>query len=190
MAAVWVLIAAVIVRFVPNKWGRVVLFGVLVGIPFWELPIGYYNFQKLCMEQAKLQVFEKIPPQDSVCVENLDSVLYGGLVRAGYTRIEVTGGSDNANHYIASGRVFMTNRKQVKSSYCVAFENNIALPWRVSRSDTSIVRVSNDRAVARQSVFYWWGMWWQQAAGPVLGRGGRCFDDPYHPFVALRQGAG
>ena len=59
MAVIWALIAAAIARFIPNWPGRIAFFTVAVAIPFWELPYGYYNFQRLCSEQRKLQVLRK-----------------------------------------------------------------------------------------------------------------------------------
>ena len=73
VAAVWVIIAAVIARFIPNWPVRIAFFVLAVGIPFWELPYGYYNFQNLCREETKLMVIERIPPQESVCVEQFDA---------------------------------------------------------------------------------------------------------------------
>ena len=61
VAAVWALIAAAIARFISNWPGRVAFFVIAVGLPFWELPFGYYNFQKLCSEHNKFQIVEKIP---------------------------------------------------------------------------------------------------------------------------------
>ena len=48
LAGVWVAIAAVIARFISGWPARIVVFTLLVGIPFWELPYGYYNFRELC----------------------------------------------------------------------------------------------------------------------------------------------
>ena len=168
-AAVWALAAAVIARFIPNWPGRIAFFALAVGIPFWELPYGYYNFQKLCREETNLRISEKILPQDSVCIDYFDLGFYRQLVQAGFTRIEITGRSDNAKEYAASGRVFLTTRKQAKSSYCIVFESNISLPWRILRGDTSIVRVADNHSVARQSRIRWDGTWWQKEASPILG---------------------
>lgn len=189
LAGVWVAIAAVIARFISGWPARIVVFTLLVGIPFWELPYGYYNFRELCKEQAKLQVFERIPPQDSICVGDLDSLLYARLVQAGFTRIEVNGGSDDPRRDKESGRVFATKRELLGSSFCIAFESNIHLPWGLLRHDVMIVRASDNRVVARQSRFNWSGMWWQQQAKPVLGRGGTCSGEPNRPLLALRIGA-
>jgi hypothetical protein len=188
-AAVWALIAAAIARFIPNWPGRIAFFALAVGIPFWELPYGYYNFQKLCHAEVNLKVIEKLPPQDSVCIEYFDLGLYRQLVQAGFTRIEITGRSDNAKEYVASGRVFLTNHEQAESSYCIAFKNNISLPWRVLRADTLIERARDKRGVARQSEFYWAGMWWQEQAKPVLGRGGVCSKESNDAIAALRRGS-
>ena len=47
VAAGWTIISFLIARLVPKRPGRIALFIVLVGVPFWELPYGYFNFQKL-----------------------------------------------------------------------------------------------------------------------------------------------
>ena len=189
VAAVWALIAAAIARFIPNWPVRIAFFALAVGVPFWELPFGYYNFQKLCGEQGKLQIFEKIPPQDSICVSDLDSGLYTGLMRAGFVRIEVTGRSDDPARDSASGRVFPTKKSELKSTYCYAFQANNPLHWRVLRNDLLISRGSDNHVIARQSQFQWAGMWWQEKASPVLGRGGVCFEDPQRPNLVLRSGS-
>ncbi len=189
VAAVWALIAAAIARFIPNWPGRIAFFALAVGVPFWELPFGYYNFQKLCSEQAKLQVFEKIPPQDSVCVSDLDSGLYSGLIRAGFARIEVTGRTDDPTRDAASGRVFRIKKQEAKSSYCYSYKANNHLPWRLLRNDVLITRANDDHVIARQSQFLWGGMWWQEAARPILGHGGVCFDDPERSNFVLRKGS-
>ena len=189
-AAVWALIAAGIARFIPNWPGRIAFFAIAVGIPFWELPYGYYNFQKLCREEINLRIGEKILPQDSVCIDYFDLGLYRQLVQAGFTRIEITGRSDNAKEYAASGRVFLTNRGQAKSSYCIAFTNNTYLPWRILRADILIEHARERRVVARQSEFYWAGMWWQEQARPVLGRGGVCSKESNDALAVLHRGGG
>jgi hypothetical protein len=185
MAVIWALIAAVVARFIPNWPGRIAFFTIAVAIPFWELPYGYYNFQRLCDEETKLRVFEKIPPQDSVCIAYFDLGLYTLLNQAGFRRIEVTGRSDNAND-----RVFLTSREQARSSYCISFKSNIGLDWRMWRGDTSIHRAGDDRLIAMQSRFRWDGMWWQQQARPVMGIGGVCSGDLNAPILALRRGSG
>src|SRR5258706_10967630 len=189
-AAVWALIAAAIARFIPNWPGRIAFFVIAVGLPFWELPYGYYNFLKLCREETSLKVMERISPQDSVCIEYFDLGLYRQLVQAGFSRIEITGRSDNAKEYAANGRVVMTNRDQTKSPYCIVFQSNIAMPQRILRNDISIIRATDSRIVARQSRIRWDGTWWQQTASPIFGIGGACSGLMSSPILALRQGSG
>jgi hypothetical protein len=189
VAAVWALIAAAIARFIPNWPGRIAFFAIAVGLPFWELPYGYYNFRELCRDETDLKISEKFPPQDSVCIEYFDLGLYRQLVEAGFSRIEITGRSDNAKEIAASGRVFLVNREQAKSSYCIAFQPNISLPFRILRSDTLVVHATDNRLIARQSRIRWDGTWWQKAASPIFGIGGVCFRPLSAPIMALRQGA-
>ena len=190
MAAIWAVIAAAIARLIPTWPGRIAFFAIAVGLPFWELPYGYYNFQKLCREDTPLKVIEKILPQESVCIEYFDLGLYKQLVQAGFTRIEITGRSDNAKEYAANGRVVMTRREQAKSAYCIAFQSNISQPSRILRSDTLIVRAADNRLHARQSRIRWDGMWWQKATSPIAGIGGLCSGLLSAPISALRQGVG
>lgn len=186
---IWALVAAVIARFIPNWPGRIVLFTIAMAIPFWELPYGYYYFQKLCRDETRLQIYERIPSQDAVCIEYFDLAFFSLLTQAGFKRIEITGRSDNAKDYVADGRVFLTNREQAKSSYCVSFKSNILLPWRIWRDDTLILRASDGHMAARQSRLLWAGMWWQQEARPLMGIGGVCSSELNAPILALRQGA-
>jgi hypothetical protein len=188
MAAVWTLIAVVIACFIKNWPGRLAFLAIAVGLPFWELPYGYYNFQNLCGTEARLLVFEKIPPQDSICLQDLDSGLYSRLANAGFTRIEVTGKSDDAKRDSQSGRVLRTQRSGVKSSYCIGFHENISLPWRVRRGDLLVTRANDTKVVARQSHFSWAGMWWQEQLRPIFGSGGTCFDNPDRVSFTLRNG--
>jgi hypothetical protein len=160
-----------------------------VGVPFWELPYGYYNFQKLCLAEAKLLKFDEVLPQDEICVENLDSVLYSELIKNQFSRIEVLRTTDDGQRDKSSGRVFLTKREDARSQYCLRFVGNISQPWRIVRHDQLIERVRDNHLVARQSRFHWAGMWWQQLAAPILGRGGRCFDDPYRSIRFVRTGS-
>lgn len=188
MAAIWTVIAVVIACFIKNWPGRIAFLAIAVGLPFWELPYGYYNFQRLCDTEARLLVFEKIPPQDSICLQDLDSGLYAGLTNAGFKRIEVTGKSDDSKRDAQSGRVLRMARSSIKSNYCLGFQENISLPWRISRGDVLITRVNDNKVVARQSHFSWAGMWWQEQLRPILGFGGTCFDNLDRPNYALRNG--
>src|SRR5437899_2096935 len=110
VAGIWSLIALAIVYFIPKWPVKFAVFALLVGIPFWELPYGYFNFQRACDEQVKWRTFEAIQPQESLCVENLDAGLYVALTNVGFTRIEVMGGSDDRKRDQESGRVFRSKR--------------------------------------------------------------------------------
>ncbi|MEO8145362.1 MAG: hypothetical protein ABI654_14220 [Betaproteobacteria bacterium] len=190
MAAVWTVAAAIVARFIPNWPGRIAFFAIAVGLPFWELPYGYYNFRKLCDEETALKVIQKFQPQDSICIEYFDLGLYRQLVQAGFTRIEITSRSDNAKEYASNGRVFMTNREQAKSPYCLVFQGNISMSSRIQRSDAVLVRVVDNFPVAKQSDFRWDGTWWQKDTQPILGFGGWCTSSLTAPILALRKGAG
>jgi hypothetical protein len=153
------------------------VFAVLVGVPFWELPYGYYNFRKLCDESRSLQKIDEIFPQSSICIEDFDFRLVGDLLAAGFSPIELRNGSENAREFLASGKLTMMSKGDSKSAYCVIVRNNVRGPWRVLRSDTAIEQSATAKIVARQSAYEWRGLWWQEHAQPLLGRGGLCASD-------------
>ena len=191
-AAVWALIAAVIARFIPNWPGRIAFFAIAVALPFWELPYGYYNFQKLCREEVGLQVSEKILPQEIVCADYPYVTLHGELLKSGFASVETRSKAGEINRYATrpDGGIEKLEQQKLTSNYCLTFVNNIQLPWRVLRHDQLVARANDGRIVARQSRFTWSGMWWQEDGRPIFGRGGDCSDKGNRSILALRQGTG
>jgi len=191
VGAIWTLLAAAIARFIPNWPGRIAFVAIAVGIPFWELPYGYYNFQKLCREDGGLKVMEKISPQENVCADFPFDTAATDLLRFGFSSVEARGKLGEVRK-VTSAQAASSDRqpRPATSAYCVTFKNNNHLPWGVIRHDFLVTRSDNGRVVARHSVFDWFGMWWQQMAKPILGRGGECRDDPIPAIAsALRKGA-
>ncbi len=188
LAAVWTGIAALIARFVPRWPGRIAVFLVLVGVPFWELPYGLAHFQKLCRDDAKLKVTAKVTPQDSVCIEYFDEGLFSALAKAGFSRVELLEMSRNAEPYLKDSRLSLAERGKLRSNYCIAFESNVHVAWRIVRDDALVRRSSTGEVVGRQSSFRWAGLWWQHAARPLLGRGGVCDGEWTDLINSVRQG--
>ena len=186
VAAVWALIAAAIARFIPNWPARIAFFALAVGIPFWELPYGSYNFQQLCRNEGNLRVFEDIAAQKVICADYPFDAAAKTLHRFGFANVESRNKAGDVSQFAGTTPevILQGKTKNVTSEYCVTFVNNNHLPWRVNRHDFLIVRNKDGAVVARHSVFDWFGMWWQQAASPVLGRGGECREDPVKPVMA------
>ena len=184
-AAIWALIAAAIARFIPNWPGRIAFFAIAVGLPFWELPYGYYNFQRLCREEGKLRVFAEIAPQKSICAAYPFDDAAKTLHRFGFAIVEARDKTGGVIEFRGSGTAAPVQRKakNISSNYCVTYVNNNTLPGRIYRHDFLIVRANDGVAVARYSVFDWLGMWWQHTASPVLGHGGECGGDPVRPVM-------
>src|SRR6185503_2656392 len=109
---------------------------------------------------------------------------------AGFESVEAMGREGDVRRYVAPSAVDRREGKQdrVSADYCITSAANIKIPWRLLRHDHLIQRSSDGRIVARQSRFTWAGMWWQEAARPVLGRGGDCADAMIHVFQAVRLG--
>lgn len=190
MAAIWTLIAAVVALFIPNWPGRIAFLAIGVGLPFWELPYGYYNFRSICRAEARVQVFESIPSQRSVCVAYPFEDAAKDALKAGFENVEVKGKNGDVRRYTAPNASDRREGGQdrVSVQYCITSATNAKLPWRILRHDHLIQRVSDGRTVARQSRFDWAGMWWQEASRPVLGRGGDCSEAMIRVFDAVRLG--
>ena len=78
VAGIWSLISLFIARFISGWPARIAVFALLVGVPFWELPYGYFNFLSKCREETHVLVFKAISPQQNICVETLESTAYSG----------------------------------------------------------------------------------------------------------------
>jgi hypothetical protein len=195
MAGVWVVIAALIARAVPitSRWGKSLMFATLVAILFWELPLGYLHFRELCATQTKLRIIETIPAEASVCVEGFDQRQFERLIAMGFSRVEVIGQSANGRLYLEKGRfkeaLLLSYGRPTSSSYCFSTRTNGVEPWHIARTDYLLLKVPNKREVARESAFFWSGLWWQRGLRPLLGNGGHCFPAESEIFRTLKKGS-
>jgi hypothetical protein len=189
LAGIWTFVVVLTARTIKNWPARVVVFAFLLGIPFWEMPFGFYNFVRLCRDDARLRVVEKFPPQERVCAAYPDTSLHRELLAAGFPFVETKGAAGEVrSFFLKDGTAHEVAQSAITSTYCLTFVNNIRMPMRVLRHEVQIVRVSGGDVVARQSRFSWLGMWWQEATSPILGNGGTCAPDPRSPILALRNG--
>jgi hypothetical protein len=185
LAGIWTLAAAILVYFIRNWPARIFVFALLVGVPFWELPYGYYNFQNLCKTAGGLHVLEPIAPQKTICADYPFDSSAKGLTRYGFDRVEARAKTGEITQFSKDPKgAVAKGSKRIESEYCVTFSNNNRLPWQVIRHDFTIVRADTKSVAARHSVFDWLGTWWQVAASPMLGRGGTCREDPVEPLMA------
>ena len=192
LAGVWTIGAAVVAYFIPKWPAKIIAFALLVGIPFWELPFGYYKFLNLCAHEGGWRVFEKIAPQQSVCaIYPLDSATKQ-FIDAGFTIVEAKDKGGNTWRYT---RDEINDKPKAAGSatvseYCVVQDFIEGLPWRIQRNEHVVVRLSDKHIVGRFSDFVWYGTWWQQKAIPMLGRGGECRHGDAIPAIAYTLRAG
>lgn len=190
MAGIWCLVSAVACRYFTPSWpGRIGLFAVLVGIPFWELPYGYYNFQQLCETETRPIVYESVPSQDSICLEDLFAEDFWVLRRLGFKRIEFYGKTNYRKGSENSPEVLRRKPGEGGSSYCYSSVQDVKLPWRARREDHLISRFEDKKVVARLSGVRWRGMWWQEQMSPIFGDGGGCYAPYEQIFSLLRNGS-
>ncbi len=190
LAGFWTAGALVLASFVPKWPAKIATVVMLVVIPFWELPYGARNFAEVCRLEGGLHVLTPVSPQNIICADYPFDSSAASLARFGFDAVESR--ASNGEIAIFAGRSQPLKRVEttLRSEYCVTFVNGIQLPWRLLRHDFVVKRVADGVIVARHSVFDWRGMWWQEAASPVLGRGGQCREDPIEPVMAmLRAGS-
>jgi len=177
LAGIWSLIAIVIVRLIPVPWpARIAVLALLVGVPFWELPYGYYNFKDLCREHGGLRNFEKFGPQTSVCASYPIDSAAGSLLSNGLVIVEAQDEDGRIKTITKEtiDRAVKAERIPISSAYCVRHAFVQGLPWRIQRNEYLITGATDQRIAARFSDYVWYGTWWQQQMLPLLGRGGEC----------------
>jgi len=101
------------------------------------------------------------------------------MLKSGFQDVEARDKNGEIRKYTKtfSNSAESSRATRIGSEYCVTHSFVRGLPWRVMRNELSVVRENNKRLIARHSDFIWFGMWWQEAASPVLGRGGECRHD-------------
>jgi len=173
VAGVWTA-GAVALAYVVPKWpAKIATVVLLVAVPFWELPYGYFNFLRLCEKEGGLRVFEKIAPQQTVCANYPIEKSAARLLELGIVGVEAKD-QYGETRYISREPEGASAGKKESAQYCINQSFVTNLPWRIQRNEHTLVRISDQHLAARYSDFVWFGTWWQQDFLPVLGRGGEC----------------
>ena len=190
MVAIWSAIAAGVAHFLPTWTMRAAFTLAAVGIPFWEIPFGYYNFRKLCDQEGPLKVYEPVEPQTTVCAEGQMAWNAEYLLKGGFSSVEARPSKGGIVRLTRrpSGTIDRVPIERVTSKYCLENALNQRQPWRILRHDYLVRNEKEARLVARASAFTWSGTWWQEAASPLLGYGGACVGRPFESISKFLRG--
>ncbi len=165
---------------------------VAVLIPFWDLPIGYFEFQRYCWTEGGLHVYERISPQDKVYFVSLPSDSVNEMLRQGFKVVEVfrADGKGIVRHELREGKVTSELVTAPESVIAVYITRNEKLSWNVYRYQHVARSLRNNDVVARHTGFTWHGGWLKESISPVFQGRLSCaapFSDPL--TAVLRQGS-
>ena len=171
----WVVLWVYVFKHAPNRGVRVGAVLVAVLVPFWDLPIGYFNFQLKCHEFGGLRIEAKHPPVRAILVEDEVGYKPEQLIRYGFSTVEF-GERPHVLRYTAiQNSLVKSTHEDLLSTVKIHVVRNQILDWNLVRRDLLISRINDARVIARHTDFHWLGLWWQREASPTLGDGGRCF---------------
>src|SRR5439155_16090899 len=78
-----------VVKAARNRTQRIVAVLVAVLIPFWDLPIGYFEYQRYCSSEGGIRVYERVPPQDKIYFESTPSSFPEDMLKQGFKVVEI-----------------------------------------------------------------------------------------------------
>jgi len=176
--AVAIYIAAwwLVVRWLKTRWAKAGAIFIALAIPFWEVPIGYVNFQLNCAEHGGLHTIENLQPVDSIFVERETGYTPELLARYGFKVLEYESSGSVLRYTQVESGVTKSLDGSITSQVKIAFSGNRKLDWNLSRRDFTASRIHTGQVIARNTSFRWGGTWWQVELSPLLGDGGRCYE--------------
>ena len=187
--AIYVSVCWLIVRALKTTWAKSAAVLAALAIPFWDLPIGYYNYYRHCAEEGGLRVSVQIAPMDAILVDPDTGYTPQELLRRGFKVIEVGRPGETIYRFtVEDGRLVKSTHSTPVSEFRIGFMGHKSLPWNLVQSETLITRVKSGEVLVRQNTFRWRGLWWQVQAAPLLGDGAICF--PSRDDSALNAIAG
>ena len=173
--AIYIAVWWLLVSSLKRTWAKAAAIVIALAIPFWDFPIGYYNFERHCSAEGGLRVVSKFPPSDSILLDQSTGYRPEDLVRYGFKTIEYRTKNGAIERFTLESRKFSkTLDSAPKSTIKVLFVGHKTLAWHLIQSEMVAQRVGDGQIVARHNTFLWAGVWWQAAAAPFFGYGARC----------------
>lgn len=190
VAVGWVALWLYIFKHAPNRAARVGAVLAAVLIPFWDLPIGYFEYHRHCATDGGLRVYESIKPQDKVYFETLPTDFPEQLLKQGFKVVEIRrfDGKGVERHEIEQGKVVFRTVMSPESVVAVSRLTPERLDWNIYREGFVAHSLRGTKALATYTTFSWHGGWLKEETD--LFRGSlNCFRNKTNPLInLLRQG--
>ena len=175
-------------RSLKRPWARVLGAIAALALPFWDWPIGYYKFQRLCSEEGGIHVGSKLAPVAAVLVDPSVGYTVDQLLNFGFQTVEYGTANQFDRHSNGSLPNSQKNQTVPISKLRIEAKRNQRLPWNIFQNDLIASRIDTTQVVARQTGFTWLGTWWQSQAAPLFGYGFACFPESSEVLSLIARG--
>ena len=172
--AIYIAVFWFLVRALKRKWAKGFAILVALAIPFWDLPVGYYNFYSQCARDSGLQVAKNLSPSESILIDSSAGFTPEEASRFGFKVVEYESGGQILRYTKDGNRLSRSTHATPVSRFKIQLTDNELLDWHLVRSTYFATRLDSKETVARQVTYRWLGMWWQAAAGTFFGSGTEC----------------
>lgn len=179
---VWVVVTA------KRRSVQVVAILVALAIPFWDVPIGYYNYRMYCDVEAGTRVLQGFEAQEKIYFDSMPSYSANELLRLGFKVVEIARADRQgiARHEKSGTEQILTTVVQAsESKITVSISRNQRLPWNIVREDRLARLRSTNEVLARHSAFRWYGGWLSKRLPSMLPIRASCAVSPQDPIVEL-----
>ena len=185
----WVALWVYVFKHAPNRSVRIGAVLVAVLIPFWDLPIGYFNLQRHCSTEGGMRTYERIAPQDKVYFKSVPGNSVNELLKQDFKVVEILrpDGKDIAQHEIQGGQITSRTVKNPTSSIAISITRNEKLAWNIYRDQELAHSLATNKLLAEFTRFSWHGGWLQEATWPLVRGSVDCFFQRTDPLVTVLQ---
>lgn len=183
----WVVLWVYVFKKARNRGERVAALLVAVLIPFWDLPIGYFEFQQHCSAEGGIRVYERVTPQDKVYFESLPSSPPAELLKLGFKVVEIrrTDGKGIVRYENHPDNSVSRTVQSPESLVAISWTAAERLGWNVYRDRWAAHSLGEKKVLATYTTFSWHGGWLQQSSWPLLRGNLDCFLARTDPLITL-----
>jgi hypothetical protein len=187
LTAGWVVLWLYVFKKARNRAEHVVAVLAAVLIPFWDLPIGYFQYRHHCSNDGGLRVYEKIAPQDKIYFESTPSSFPEDMLKQGFKVVEIlrVDRTGIARQEVQRGRIVSRTVTNPESMVAVSILRNEELAWNIYRDRHVARSISGNQLIATYTMFSWHGGWLQRSVWPLFRGSLDCFRGPGNPLVTL-----
>lgn len=170
IAVGWIALWFYVFKYAPNRGVRVGAVLVALLIPFWDLPIGYFQFQRLCQTEGGVHIYERITPQEKVYFDSVPSDEPEKLLRQGFKVIELrrADGKGVLRQQLHEGKIVSSTVSSPESLVAVSIIPNEKLAWNIYRYEHVARSISSNKILVRHTGFTWRGGWLEDSFAPFL----------------------